>query len=56
MECIYDLVLFGKSEEDLREMVGHFLVEMCRRSSLKINVGKSKVMVLNEEEGFDCEV
>ena len=40
-----DLVLCGESKEDLRAMVGHF-VEMCRRRALKVNVGKSKVMVL----------
>ena len=34
--------------------MGHS-VEMCR-SGLKVNAGKSKVMVLNEEEGLECEV
>ena len=29
---------------------------MCRRIGLKVNVGKSKVMVLNGEEELDCEV
>ena len=29
---------------------------MFRRRGLKFNVGKSKVMVLNEEEGLECEV
>ena len=48
-----DLVLYGESE-DLREMVGQF-AEVCRRG-LKDNAGKSKVMVLNEEEGLECEV
>ena len=43
-----DLVLYGESEEDLRAIVGGF-VEVCKRSSLKDNTGKSKVMVLNEE-------
>ena len=38
-----DLVLCGESEEDLRAMV-------------KINVGKSKVMVLDGEDGFEYEV
>ena len=33
---------------------GHF-VEVCRRS-LKVNVGKSKVMVLNGEEGLEYKV
>ena len=30
-------------------------VEVCRRR-LKVNTGKSKVRVLNEEEGLDCKV
>ena len=50
-----DLVLCGESEEDLRAMVGHF-VEVCRRRGLKVNAGKSKVMVLGGEEGLECEV
>ena len=29
---------------------------MCRRRVLKVNAGKSKVMVVNEEEGLECEV
>ena len=32
-------------------MVGRF-IKVCRRRSLKANAGKSKVMVLNGEEGF----
>ena len=36
-------------------MVGHF-VEVCRRRGMKVNVGKSKVIVLGGEEGFQCEV
>ena len=36
-------------------MVGRF-AEMCRRRELKVTAGKSKVMVLNREEGLDCEV
>ena len=47
-----DLVLCGESEEDLRAMVGWF-AEVCRRRGLKVNAGKSKVMVLNEEEGLE---
>ena len=50
-----DLVLFGESEEDPRAMVGRF-VEVCRRSQQKVIVGKSKVMVLNGEEGLEYEV
>ena len=37
-----DLVLYGGSEEDLREIVGCF-AEVCRRG-LKVNAGKGKVM------------
>ena len=36
-------------------MVGQF-VEVYRRRGLKVNAGKSKVMVMNEEEGLECEV
>ena len=50
-----DLVLCGESEGELRAMVGRF-VEVCRRRGLKVNSDKSKVMVLNEEEGLECEV
>ena len=50
-----DLFLFGESEEDLRTMVGWF-AEGCKRRGLKVNVGKSKVMVLNGKEGLECEV
>ena len=35
--------------------MGRF-VEVCRRRYLKVNEGKSKVMVLSEEEGLECEV
>ena len=49
-----DLVLCGELEEDLRVMVIWF-VEVCRRS-LKVNAGKSKVMILNGEEGLECDV
>ena len=31
-------------------------VEVYRRRGLEVNAGKSKVMVLNGEEGIDCEV
>ena len=49
-----DLVLCGESEEDLRAMVGHF-VEVCWRKGVKVNAGKSKVMVIGGEEGLECE-
>ena len=32
------------------------VVEVCRRRGLKVNSGKSKVMVMNGEEGLECEV
>ena len=44
-----DFVLCGYSEGNLRIMMGRF-VEVCRRY-LKVNADKSKVMVLNGEEG-----
>ena len=50
-----DLVLCGESQEDLRTMVGRF-VEVCRRRGVKVNAGKSKVIVLNGEESLECEV
>ena len=31
-------------------------VEVCRRRRLEVNASKSKVMVLNGEEGLECEV
>ena len=30
--------------------------EVCRRRGLKVNACKSKVMVLNGEEGLECQV
>ena len=50
-----DLALCSELEEDLRTVMRHF-VEVCRRRGLKINVGKSKVMVFSREEGLECEV
>ena len=50
-----DLVLCGESEKDLRAIVERF-VYACRRRGLTVNTGKSKVMVLGEEEGLECEV
>ena len=46
-----DLILCGESEEDLRAMVG-WVSDLCRRRGLKVNASKSKVMVLNGEEGL----
>ena len=50
-----DLVLCGELEEDLRVLVGWF-AEAYRRRGLKVNAGKSKVMVLNGKEGLECKV
>ena len=50
-----DLVLCGESEEDLRAMVRRF-AEVCRRRGLKVNASKINLMVLNGEEGLECEV
>ena len=50
-----DLVRCGESEEELRAVLGWF-VEVCRRRGLKVSAGKSKVIVLNGEEGLECEV
>ena len=58
MPCLLyadDLVLCGESEEDLRVMVGRF-AEVFRRRRLKVNADKSKVIVMNGEEGLECEV
>ena len=41
-----DFVLCGELEEELRVMVERY-AEVCRRRGLKVNAGKSKVMVLN---------
>ena len=49
-----ELVLCGESEKELRVMVGCF-VEVYRRIGLKVNAGKSKVMLGREEES-ECEV
>ena len=50
-----DLFLCGESKEDLRVMVGHFF-EVSRKRGLKVNAGKSKVMVVGGKEGLECEV
>ena len=36
-------------------MVGRF-AEVCRRRGLKVNAGKSNVMMLNGDEGWECDV
>ena len=40
-----DMVLCDELEEDLMAMLGRF-VKMCIRRGLKINAGKSKMMIL----------
>ena len=50
-----DLVLCGQSEEDLMAMVRRF-IEVCRRRGMKVIADKSTMMVLNGEEGMECEV
>ena len=44
--------LKGSLWEDLRAMVGRF-AEVCRRRGLKVNAGKSKVMIMNGEERLE---
>ena len=46
--------LWDESEEDLRAMVGRF-VEICRRRGLKVNIGQSKVILLDGKVEFECE-
>ena len=50
-----DLALCGESDEDLMTMVGWF-VEVCMERGLKVSADKSKVIVLNGEEGLECEI
>ena len=45
----------GESEKDLR-VIFEWFAEVCRRRGLKFNAGKGKVLVLNGEEGLECEV
>ena len=52
--CMQMTWFCGESEEDLRVMVGQF-AEVCRRRGLKVNTGKSKVMVLNGLDGTGLE-
>ena len=46
------LILCDESEEDLRVMAGQF-AEVRRRRGLKVNAGKSKLMVLNGEKRLE---
>ena len=45
------LALCNEPEEDLRTMVGCFVES---RRDLKVDADKSKVMVLNGDEGREC--
>src|SRR5678816_3500869 len=49
-----DLVLCGESEENLRGLVERF-GRVCKRRGLKVNVDKSKVMVVSEDSSW-CKV
>ena len=46
-----DLDLCGESEEDSRAMAGRF-TEVCRSRGLKVNKGKSNVILSGGEEGL----
>ena len=50
-----DLGLCGESVEHLKVVEERF-AELCRRRGLKVSADKSKVMVLDGEEGFECEI
>ena len=50
-----NLVPSDELEEDVRLVVGQF-AEVCRRRGLRVNAGKSNGMVLDREEGLECEV
>ena len=55
-DCLaYDLGLCGESKENLKVMVEHF-VELRWIIGLKVNVNKSKVMILGGEDGLLCKV
>src|SRR5678815_4169579 len=49
-----DLVLCGESEESLKGLMERF-DRVCKRRGLKVNVDKSKVMVVSEDSP-QCEV
>ena len=53
--CANDLVLCDESDEDLRAIVG-YVIEVCRRRSLKVNAAKSKVMLIGGEKRLEFEV
>ena len=39
-----------------RKTKGQCFVDVCRKSVLKVNTDKSKVIILGGEEGLECEV
>ncbi len=49
-----DAVLPAESEEDLQRVVNEFY-SVCKRRKLKVNVGKSKVMVFERIPGRGCD-
>ena len=49
-----DLVLRGESKEDLRKWWDSLL--RCVGEEDKVRAGKNKMMVLNGEDGLECEV
>ena len=56
---VYNLFLYGESEESLRVLVERF-GRVCKRRCLKVNVDKSKVRVVREDNSrckvmLDCE-
>merc|ERR1712071_700996 len=44
-----DTVLFAESEQELQRLVNEFY-DVCKRRKLKVNGGKSKVMVFERRE------
>ena len=56
---MYDDLIFGfvwRVRERPKLIMGCF-VEICRRGGLKVNAGKTKVIVLwGGEEGLECEI
>ena len=53
--CLFadDTVLLAESERELQRVVDEFY-NVCRRRKLKVNVGKSKVMVFERKEVEVC--
>ena len=57
MECLFadDAVLFTESEKELQKIVNKFL-SICTRRKLKVNVGKSKVMVFERRQVEEIDI